>query len=417
MKLGHIKTIVRSCLPPYYFPARWAALRELIGLGAQKPQRDSAHLRAAVEWLFRSQDAGDDDGSCKAYSLKTGWGASYPETSGYIVPTLYDYYQLVPDSDGAERALRMAKWLVSVQLDGGGIPAGSVFKSLKQPTVFNTGQVLLGFVRAYQESGEEAFLAATERAADWLVSVQDDDGEWRSFDSLVVRSKGVNRYNTRTSWPLLKAHQICPKPAYETAAIRNLEISTRKQHENGWFPDNCLWDDSQPLLHTISYTIRGLLESGIILNAKAFTASARHAADALLAQQNPDGSLFGCFDVDWQPRVKWICLTGCAQIAIIWFRLFEMTQESRYFDAAARATHFLKTVQQLDADNPGIRGCIKGSSPIYAAYGPYLYLNWATKFFADALMLKMQIETSNNEQETGETESPDNLLSVSPAVQ
>ena len=36
---------------------------------------------------------------------------------------------------------------------------------------------------------------------------------------------------------------------------------------------------------------------------------------------------------------------------------------------------------------PEIRGGIKGSFPIDGQYGQYEYLNWAAKFFADALMI------------------------------
>jgi len=38
--------------------------------------------------------------------------------------------------------------------------------------------------------------------------------------------------------------------------------------------------------------------------------------------------------------------------------------------------------------DPSIVGGIKGSHPIYGEYGKDQYLNWAAKFFADALMLE-----------------------------
>jgi len=48
--------------------------------------------------------------------------------------------------------------------------------------------------------------------------------------------------------------------------------------------------------------------------------------------------------------------------------------------------HALKATQSRDAGDPGIRGGIKGSSPLTGWYGRFEVLNWATKFFADALM-------------------------------
>jgi len=52
---------------------------------------------------------------------------------------------------------------------------------------------------------------------------------------------------------------------------------------------------------------------------------------------------------------------------------------------------FLMSTQNLTATNPGVHGGIKGSHPIWAEYAPFEYLNWATKFFADALLLDLTV--------------------------
>ena len=46
-------------------------------------------VRAALDWLARSQDATGNGGSAAYYSPWLGWSRAYPETSGYIVPTLW----------------------------------------------------------------------------------------------------------------------------------------------------------------------------------------------------------------------------------------------------------------------------------------------------------------------------------------
>jgi hypothetical protein len=53
--------------------------------------------------------------------------------------------------------------------------------------------------------------------------------------------------------------------------------------------------------------------------------------------------------------------------------------------------HFLKKTQDLVSDELGIRGGIKGSQPFWGGYGPFWYLNWAAKFFIDALSLELEI--------------------------
>ena len=46
----------------------------------------------ALEWLCRAQDhsASTDGGVARSYSLLTGWASSYPETTGYIIPTFLE---------------------------------------------------------------------------------------------------------------------------------------------------------------------------------------------------------------------------------------------------------------------------------------------------------------------------------------
>jgi hypothetical protein len=49
---------------------------------------DDDHLRAAARWLTAAQDSQQDGGIAGRYRLGGGWTSSYPETTGYIIPTL-----------------------------------------------------------------------------------------------------------------------------------------------------------------------------------------------------------------------------------------------------------------------------------------------------------------------------------------
>ena len=57
-------------------------------------------------------------------------------------------------------------------------------------------------------------------------------------------------------------------------------------------------------------------------------------------------------------------------------------------DVTRRVLGFLKRTQSLTSRDPGVRGGIKGSFPVYGDYGKARVLNWATKFFIDALLLE-----------------------------
>jgi len=58
------------------------------GLGAD-PGIEWA-INEGLQWLVRAQDnsATRDGGVSRHYSLANGWAASYPETTGYIIPTM-----------------------------------------------------------------------------------------------------------------------------------------------------------------------------------------------------------------------------------------------------------------------------------------------------------------------------------------
>ncbi len=380
--------------PPTRLEQAARAWGERLGLGATRPADTRVHLDAAIRWLCHAQDVAKkdgvrDDGVAQTFLVKSRrWAASYPETTGYIIPTFYRYWRLTGRAEIRARAVRMADWECAVQHASGGVLAGALGDS-PEPTVFNTGQVLFGWVRAFEEEGTEAYRAAALRAATWLCDVQDADGGWRRFASPFTQAR-VNLYNTRSAWGLLRAHEITGEARFRDAAIRNVDWALGQQHDNGWFPHNCLSDDRQPYTHTIAYAMRGVMEIGAALGNERYVAAARRIGDAMLAAQPDSGRLPGRFDKDWRPTVRWSCLTGIAQLAINWARLYEITAEDRYRQGTRRANAFLKSTQKLAGD-PDELGGIKGSHPIDGLYHPWQYPNWAAKFFADALMLEDRV--------------------------
>jgi Squalene-hopene cyclase C-terminal domain len=338
-----------------------------------------------MAWLCRAQDATPDDGVSRSYALRhmpshnrSGWLPSYPETTGYIIPTFLAYASLTGKREHRDRAIRMAKWEAEIQMENGAVHGG-VVGFPPTPAIFNTGQVLFGWTATYRETGDEVFHQSARRGADFLVAAMDADGAWRRHGSRYARP-GVNVYDARTAWGLLEAYGITGDSTHRDAVMRNLEFVLTKQRPNGWFDECCLDDNARPLLHTIAYAMEGLLEAGLLLGDERFTGAARLAADALLARQRPDGSLAGRFDSDWSNAAKWSCLTGDAQTAIVWLRLYETTKDPRYLRAAERMNRYLSSTQDLNATDLGIRGGIKGSQPIWGEYGAYEYLNWAAKF-------------------------------------
>lgn len=389
MVLKNIKRFASS--GPFMFrilidPIKWQiVLYDLFGK-TLPITNDYCHLQAAMDWLCYAQDITSDGGVSSGYSIAYGWQPSHRETTGYIIPTFFDYYYYSEEKEYFTRALRMADWELSVQLENGAIPFGAEVGNTK-PLVFDTGQVIFGWVCTYRKTGNDSYKEAAERAANWLCEVQDEDGCWREFTF-----NGIpHTYNVRVAWALLELYKITEKSEYVDTAKRNIAWTLSNQLDNGWFKACTFLSDELPTTHTIAYTIRGILEGGVILNNQEYIEKVKRSADALLAAQKEDGSLSGVFDSGWNEVVGWSCLTGNAQISIIWLRLYQITNDKKYLSAATKAITYLKTQQDIKISNKGIRGAIKGSHPIWGDYNPFNYMNWMTKFFVDALLLEENI--------------------------
>ncbi len=365
-----------------------AVVRGTLGLDYQAGKIED-HLQATMDWLCAAQDATADDGVSAFYDIRAAeWCPSYPETTGYIIPTFFDYAAFSRNDAYRARALRMAAWLLTLQLESGAFPIGPLWPEWERaPLVFDTGQIIFGLLRTYEETGESQYLDAARRAGDWLGQIQDADGCWRQHTSLGY----VHTYNVRTAWAVLCLHQATQEPRYRATAVNNLTWALSQQTADGWFCQMEFRPEEPPLTHTIAYTIRGILESGLILNDQTMIAAARRAADALRERQQQDGCLRARYGAGWHSDTNWCCLTGNAQMAVIWFKLYELTGDDGYLQAATMANHDVKRRQSRQARLPGVRGGVAGSYPIYEAYEPYRHLNWAAKFFVDSLLLEHRL--------------------------
>jgi len=386
----------------YYGSLASPGLKRLVrSLPRQEPRETMVHLGAAAEWICAAQDAFDDGGVARSYSLiyqsffnRKGWIPSYPETTGYIIPTIFDYASLRGDKDIFKRVVKMADWECEVQMESGAVQGGTIDTPRPTPAVFNTGQVIFGWLRAYEETEDKKYLDSAVRAGKYLLKTQDSDGAWRkNLTDFATDSIKTYTYNVRVAWALIKLSIVTRDTRYRDGAVLNLEHGLGQQLPNGWFKNDCLYNPSAPLLHTLAYTIRGILEAGVLLDKDEYIEKARMAADALMKVQAADGGIPGRLDRDWKGKVDYVCLTGLAQTGIIWGRLYEVTGIRTYLKAMKKANKYLKCVQVLNTGNSGLDGGISGSFPLSGIYGRYEVLNWAVKFFMDSLMLEKAITT------------------------
>jgi uncharacterized protein YyaL (SSP411 family) len=341
------------------------------------------HLDAAMHWLALAQDQAGNGGVSAGFGRR-GWRPDYPETTGYIIPTFIEHARTGGGEAFLHRARRMGEYELGVQGEGGWIPGG--YAHPRFPCVFDTGQVIFGWLALHRETGQPEYLVAARRAGTWLLSVQAGDGSWPTHD----HAGSARAYHARVAWALIELGLATSESRFAAAARAQLDWVLGRQHDNGWFGRAELRGQPFPVTHTIAYTVRGLLESGAALREERYLAAARKTADALERHRWSDGSLSGAFDAAWRPQVGWRCLTGCAQVSIVWLRLYELGADARYLAAAQHANTFLCRTQTLGT-RTAVRGAIKGSWPFYGRYERFSYPNWATKFFADALMLERRL--------------------------
>ncbi len=371
--------------------------REWLGGYPADPEHEP-HLVAAIAWLVGAHDATADGGISRAYSLtwhpyfqRGGWQPSYPETTGYIIPTLYAAARRLGRAELAARAEAAARWEIEIQLPSGAV-RGGVIGEPESPAVFNTGQVLLGWLAAFEETAQGIFADAARRAACYLVTTLDSDGHWRRGNSQFARADAT-LYNTRTAWALAEAGVRLEHDAFTDAAAHSLRAAAKLQAENGWLPSWCLTDPERPLLHTLAYAIGGFLEGGRVLGDPHLVNRAERAARALAETVRADGWMPGRYRSDWSAAVRWSCLTGQAQMANNWIRVAEVTGDREWPEPVPAVLRFLKRTQSRRSRDPGVRGGIKGAWPVGGGYGAYEVLSWATKFFADALMRHQGVKT------------------------
>ena len=298
-----------------------------------------------------------------------------------------------PGSDYFDRAVRICRWLLSVQNTDGSFANP---RYGKEGIVFDTGQDLFGLVQAFEKTGDPGFRQGAARAAAWLIGIVDEDGIWSRSEHLNT----AHVYNARTAWALLRMRQIIDKndpeqfsAELERTARTNLDWAIAEQSRTGFF-NNCAFERGKhPFTHTIAYTARGLLESGRLLQDPVYLKAAQHCADATLALVQQDGFLAGQVTLGGQAAAGYCCLTGNCQFAIIWAKLYNQTGDPKYQQAAIRALDYVMRHQDIHTSNTNIHGAIKGSYPIWGRYSPLSFPNWPSKFFIDAMLLRMDWDT------------------------
>lgn len=340
---------------------------------------------ATLQWLQRSFDVNNGHGSSAYYSpLKhpfSKWQRPYPETTGYIIETLLQYNTIYPELKLADTALGGGEWLLSLQLKNGAFPGG--YQRYDEPSVFNTGQIIIGLIKAYEYSLDKRYFKSFRKAVHWLIASLDETNTWRTGAYVTNYTPA---YYTRVIWPVLMAN-IYLQEEKITERMRSTLVGYQQKVTSVYsVRDWSAFPGEKAFTHFIAYTIRGFMESAILLKDDNLFNVSKNMLEKGINVYKHDGRLAGSYDEEWKGDYSFTCVTGNCQMALNLARLYQETKEEHYLEAAVNIFTDIISAQRI-SDNPDRHGAIPGSVPLWGKYLRFRYPNHAAKFFLDACLL------------------------------
>jgi hypothetical protein len=321
-------------------------------------------LEKALGFLGRSIDVNEGRGSSHSYSFwmnpADGWHYAYPETTGYLLPTMKKVEEL--DTEWTRKLESCAQWLVDIQ-DEAGWWYGGLFRE-NGPSVFNTaviaeGMINSGYLYQYNDS--------ICRAMDWVVLQQEDDG---SFVKHAYVKGHFPTYFTMVAAALIRAGLSLNRSDWLTAGERCLEallprIKSNPMQGAGFHPDK------PAFLHTVAYTLEGW----------------QYALTLLQRDQHHVKAWLDDFEQVWKEGGRWPgalwpdnytfqCWTGVVQMLLCFIN--DRGWQPWMNDV-------LEQVLASQATKGPAMGALPGSSPFWGPYQRLRYPNWATRYLVEVL--------------------------------
>lgn len=299
--------------------------------------------RKAIQWVI--------DHSIKNEGIicETNLPKSYPEVTGYYIPTLirWGYRDL---------ACSYAKWLCTIQKED-----GSWYNAEDTaPYVFDTAQILKGLlaVRTIIPQVEQNILAGCE----WILAHMQEDGRlvtpvkdaWGA--DLDTCDEVIHIYCLS---PLIESARVFNKPEYRQKALKIWAYYKKNYYEKIM--------NFSLLSHFYAYLMEALLDIGELDMAKK-------AMTKIEQYQKNNGA------VPAYNNCNWVCSTGLFQLSLVWFRLKNITRGNRTFEYACK----------LQNKTGGWFGSYQSEEGMNEnnTYFPSGEISWAVKYFLDALYYK-----------------------------
>ncbi len=388
--------------------------------------------RARRAWDYAVGSIDRDEGApgrglLRSYDARTGgWVKPYPEVTGYTIRGLLEASRGLSEPRYEAAAVEMGRALLGVQqTDGparGAVPAADL---RREYYVFDTAQAIEGLMSLHEHTNEESYLAGAVRAGEFCLSLQNPEG---SFIPAVIGGRpyepgGREDWGLRpsyiqirgaTGWRALARSTGDPRFDRMTALCRDWVLA----EIDGRYPDGLVppcrprgksralpWPgrwrrralpERATYTHPGAYVVRGLLEDFLASGEpRGLEVSLGVVRAAVLPHIRDYGYLpYGIsLDGAHRPVTDFSYVSGQAQYAWLLCRLWQITRDEALLDAADRLLGYCAKVQDA-APRSGTGGLFQYAASDAAPHGGIhrqLHV-WGTKFFAEALMLRDEIE-------------------------
>ena len=195
---------------------------------------------------------------------------------------------------------------------------------------------------------------------------------------------------------LAVSNKMDSSPAKIDVAHDSLSEIAKAIESNGFNRANCS-KRQVTFLHSFVYVVEGYLYSYMITGFPKYLELAKTSVDFLLGIYGKKKALPASFTSSSSMTFWYRCITGEIQFAIILQELFTITGESIYHSVASDIIDEIYRIQ-IKKDTVFYKaGGILGSYPSYGDYNPFRQLNWATKFYNDAVLKIKIIPNSSTE--------------------
>lgn len=297
----------------------------------------------AIKWI--DNNSIDGEGIINNTNLKV----SYPEVTGYYIPTLLRWgYK--------ERAISYAKWLCSIQKED-----GSWYDTLDEaPYIFDSAQILKGLlsVRNLYED-KDTIDRVIISGCNWILKCMTEDGQLITPTETAWGDVATELIHTYCLSPLVEAARVFNKNEYEVAAYKILNYYKTNYHQQ--------IVNFSMLSHFYAYVVEAMLDMGE-------NELAKQAMLNMEVYQKGNGAVPAYNNVDW------VCSTGLFQLALIWYRLGDEQRGNSAFSYACK----------LQNETGGWYGSYVSEENVCENnnYFPDAEISWAVKYFLDALYYK-----------------------------